>query len=92
MEEIIFDWDELDIIDGNTRHILDVGVDPRDVEDIILDQDAERELTRTSAKHPEPRYLVWGVNSQGDTLGVVYERGDDDPRIVRPVTAWIKDR
>ena len=91
MDEIFFDWDEMDEINGNTRHILDAGVDPRDVEEVILDQDAERELTRTSARHSEPRYIVWGVNASGETLGVVYERSNDDPRVIRPVTAWIKD-
>jgi len=91
MDEVFFDWDEINVENGNTRHILDAGVDPRDVEDIILDLDAERELTRTSALHPGTRYLVWGVNASGEVLGVVYERWDDNPRVIRPVTAWIKE-
>jgi uncharacterized DUF497 family protein len=87
VSEFIFDWDGIDDVTGNTRHILDAGVDPRDVEEAILDGDAERQPTRK--RHAEPRYIVWGFNQHGETIAVVYERGMENPHLIRPVTAWI---
>ncbi len=81
MRDVVFIWDLPDDPDGNVRHMFEHGVEPHEAEYVILN--GTRAVSRSSghivsfARTPEGRYLA-----------VVWERVDDDPMIVRPITAY----
>lgn len=82
MEDAIVQWD-LDDPNGNVRHITDGGITVEEVEEVLSDTDASTEVSRSSG-----RAITFGESFDGRYLAVVWELVDDDPRRIRPVTAY----
>ena len=76
-------WDLEDDADGNVQHLREHDVTIEEAEDVLLDPQSSRALRRTSGL---PRAFGW--TSTGRHLAVVYERVDDDPLTLQPVTAY----
>lgn len=81
MRDVIFIWDLLDEPDGNIRYLAEHGVDQDEAEYVILN--GTRAVSRSSG-----HVVSFARTLQGRYLAVVWERVDDDPVIVRPVTAY----
>ncbi len=76
-------WDLEDDPDGNVQHLREHGVTIEEAEEILLDRQSSRAVSRTSGL---PTAFGWTTN--GRHLAVVYELVDDDPLTFRPVTAY----
>jgi uncharacterized DUF497 family protein len=76
-------WDLENDPDGNVQHILEHGVTVDEAEEVLLDPDSSRAVSRTSGL---PMAIGW--TSTGRHLAVVHEIVDDDPLTLRPVTAY----
>ena len=76
-------WDLEDDPDGNVRHILEHDVTTEEAEEVLLDPQSSRAVSRTSGLP-----TAFGWTSTGRHLAVVYELVDDDPLTLRPVTAY----
>jgi hypothetical protein len=78
-------WDLEDDPDGNYWHIVveGHGITRDDVEEVLNDPDSE---TTTSTSTGEP--ITFGWTSTGMHIAVVWERVDDDPLTVYPITAY----
>jgi uncharacterized DUF497 family protein len=76
-------WDLEDDVDGNVQHLREHDVTIDEAEEVLLDPESSRAVSRSSGL---PRAFGW--TSSGRHLAVVYELVDDDPLIFRPVTAY----
>jgi hypothetical protein len=76
-------WDLEDDPDGNVQHLLDHDVTVDEAEEVLLEPGNSRASSRSSGLP-----TVFGWTSTGRHLGVVYEIVDDDPFMLRPVTAY----
>jgi uncharacterized DUF497 family protein len=76
-------WDLEDDEDGNVQHVREHGVSIEEAEEVLLDPQSSRVLSRTSGLP-----TAFGWTSTGRDLAVVYELVDDDPLTFRPVTAY----
>jgi uncharacterized DUF497 family protein len=84
MEDALVDWDDPTDPDGNTAHIAEHGLTTEEVESVLLYSEAEHDVSGSSG-----RPNVFGLTYTGRFIIVVYEiLNDDDPLIVRPVTAY----
>lgn len=83
MFEPIVIWDLEDDPDGNTAHIAEHGITQDEVEDVLGDPTNDTVLSESSSLP-----LTFGWTSTGRHIGVVWEPVGDDPRTVRPVTAF----
>ncbi len=84
MFEPLVVWDLEDDPDGNFVHIVvehDVSQD--EVEDVVGDP-----TNPTVASHSTGRPLTFGWTRLGRYIGVVWEHVADDPRNIKPVTAY----
>ena len=84
MVEVQIIWDEDDDPDGNVAHILD-GHDMTldEVEEILRSPFATTAASRSSG-----RPITYGTTSAGKSIAVVWEELCDDPRLIRPITAY----
>ena len=76
-------WDLPDEPDGNVQHLLEHGVMTDEAEEVLLDPDSSRAVSRSSGLP-----TAFGWTSTGRHLAVVYELVDEDPLTLRPVTAY----
>jgi len=76
-------WDLEDDPDGNVQHLIEHGVSMDEAEDVLLDRNSSRAVSRSSG-YP----MVFGWSKSGRHLAVVYEVVDDDPLAFRPITAY----
>lgn len=76
-------WDMPDDPHGNVVHIQEHGISVDDVEDVIYNRDNE---TGTSNSSGEP--CTFGWTQTGLHIMVVWEHVCDDPRTIRPITAY----
>ena len=76
-------WDLEDDSDGNVQHLLEHDVSVDEAEEILLNPQSSRAVSRGSGLP-----MVFGWTSTGRHLAVVYELVDDDPLTLRPVTAY----
>lgn len=76
-------WDLADDVDGNVHHVRVHDVTIEEVEEVLLNPQSSRTVSRTSGLP-----TVFGWTSSGRYLAVVYEIVDDDPVTLRPVTAY----
>ena len=77
------DWDDEDDAQGNVRHIAEHGLTPDEVEDVLDDPDASGGISRSTG-----RPIVWGWSFTGKHILVVFDILEDDPLVIRPVTAY----
>lgn len=75
-------WDLDEDPDGNVQRVREHGLDPHEVDEVLLDPDS---LTTTSRSSGRP--ITSGYTSDGRHVAVVWERIMDDPLTVRPITA-----
>jgi hypothetical protein len=76
-------WDLEDDADGNVHHVRDHDVSIEEVEEVLLNPQSSRAVSRTSGL---PTAFGWTIS--GRYLAVVYEIVDDDPLTLRPVTVY----
>jgi hypothetical protein len=76
-------WDLDDDPDGNVQHLLEHDVTKEEAEEVLLNRQNSRGVSRTSGLP-----TAFGWTSTGRHLAVVYELVDDDPLTFRPVTAY----
>jgi hypothetical protein len=76
-------WDLEDDKDGNVQHIREHDVTIEEAEEVLLDPESSRAVSRSSGLP-----TAFGWTSTGRYLAVVYELVDDDPLTFRPVTAY----
>ena len=84
--DALVNWDDEDDPRGNIQHIANNGLTPDEVESVLLDPDATEGRSRSSG-----RPLVFGYTYTGRYIVVIYEVFEDDPPIIRPVTAYEVD-
>ena len=83
MFEPIVIWDLEEDPDGNIAQIAEHGIDQDEVEEVVGDP-ANNSVPSNSSGRP----LTFGWTSTGRYLGVVWEHVCDDPRTIKPVTAF----
>ena len=83
MGGVILLWDLEDDPDGNIAHIAEHGITPSDVEEVFEDPGASEDTSRSSG---DP--MTFGETLNGRYLAVVWELANDDPRMVRVITAY----
>jgi len=76
-------WDLEDDPDGNVQHLREHDVTIEEAEEVLLDAQSSRAVSRSSGLP-----TTFGWTSTGRHLAVVYEMVDDDPLTLRPVTAY----
>jgi len=76
-------WDLEDDADGNVQHLLEHDVTVEEAEEVLLNPENEREVSRSSG-----RPVTFGYTSTGRFLGVVWEEANKDPLMIRPITAF----
>ncbi len=76
-------WDLEDDPEGNVQHLLEHGVTIDEAEDVLLNRESSRAVSRSSG-FP----TVFGWTGTGRYLAVVYELIDEDPLTFRPFTAY----
>jgi uncharacterized DUF497 family protein len=76
-------WDLENDPDGNVQHLAQHDVSIDEAEEVLLDPDSSRAVSRSSGLP-----TAFGWTSTGRHLAVVYELVDDDPLTLRPVTAY----
>jgi hypothetical protein len=87
MRELCMDatiiWDLERDPDGNVQHLREHEVTTEEAEEVLLDPQSSRAVSRSSGLP-----TAFGWTSSGRYLAVVYELVDDDPLTFRPVTAY----
>ena len=76
-------WDLEEERDGNVQHLREHDVTIDEAEEVLLDPESSRAVSRSSDLP-----TAFGWTSTGRYLAVVYELVDDDPLTFRPVTAY----
>jgi uncharacterized DUF497 family protein len=76
-------WDLEDDPDGNVQHLEQHDVTIEEAEEVLLDPQSSRAVSRSSGLP-----TAFGWTSTGRHLAVVYELVDEDPLAFRPVTAY----
>jgi uncharacterized DUF497 family protein len=76
-------WDLEDDSDGNVQHLREHDVTIEEAEEILLNPQSSRAVSRSSGLP-----TAFGKTSTGRYLAVVYELVDDDPLTLRPITAY----
>lgn len=82
MEPLVI-WDVEDDPYGNVFHILENGVTQDEVEDVVSEPRNTTSLSRSSGNP-----VTFGWTTTGKYVAVVWENVDDDPRTIRPITAY----
>lgn len=76
-------WDLPEDPTGNVQHIAEHDVSREEVEEVFHDPNSTQERSRSSDNE-----ITFGHTSTGRHLAVVWQRIDDDPLTVYPVTAY----
>lgn len=76
-------WDLAEDPEGNVQHLLEHDVSITEAEDVLLDHRSCRAVSRSSGLP-----TAFGWTATGRHLAVVYKIVDDDPLMLRPVTAY----
>lgn len=83
MDDALVAWDDEDDPDGNVAHIAQYGLTPDEVEDVLLDPTSSRGFSHSSGLP-----CRFGHTRTGRHIVVIFSEESDDPRVVRPVTAY----
>jgi hypothetical protein len=76
-------WDEDDDPDGNVAHIAEHDITIDEVEDVLYNP-----RNTTGPSNHAGRMLTCGWTETDRFICVSWERAEDDPLIVKPVTAF----
>ncbi len=83
MPEPLVIWDLEDDPDGNVLHVLEHGITPEEVEQVVQNPSND---TVPSSSSGRPATFGWTVT--GKHIVVVWEHVDGDPWTIKPVTAY----
>ena len=78
-----FIWDLEDDPKGNVQHIAEHGIPQDEVEEVLSNHHAEAVVSNSSGLP-----LTFGWTTTGKHLAVVFEYAEDDPPMIRPLTAF----
>ena len=76
-------WDLENDPDGNVQHILEHGLSMDEVDEVLLDPASETDLSRSSGEN-----ITFGWTPTGVHIAVLWQSVQDDPLIIRPLTAY----
>lgn len=78
-------WDEEDDVDGNYHHIVTEGhgLTQDEVDDVLREHYTDATTSRTSGN-----LICFGWTEMGRHIAVVFERANDDPLMLYPITAY----
>jgi uncharacterized DUF497 family protein len=76
-------WDLEDDPDGNVQHIAEHGLSIDEVESVLLERKNQFVFSRESG-----RRITFGWTDSGLHIAVVWEVVNDDPKMIRVVTAY----
>lgn len=76
-------WDLENEADGNVQHIAEHGLTVEEVESVLLDLN-----NPTDASASTGRPITFGWTNTGRHIAVVWEKADDDPLMIYPITAY----
>ena len=76
-------WDLEDDPDGNVLHIASHGLSQEEVESVLFDPDSDTTRSRSTGEK-----ITFGYTSTGRYIAVVWEHVMDEPRTMRPITAY----
>jgi uncharacterized DUF497 family protein len=76
-------WDEDDDPKGNVQHIAEHDLTIDEVQSVLLNDRNPVTLSESSG-----RFMVFGETYTGRFIAVAYEEYDEEPRLLRPVTAF----
>jgi hypothetical protein len=82
-QDMVVIWDLEDDPDGNYQHILEHGITADEVEEVLRDS-----ANPITISHSSGRPIVFGWTSLGNYIGVPFDHYQDDPKVVRPRTAF----
>ena len=80
---ILVIWDLEDEPRGNVQHIIEHGVTPAEVEEVLNDWHSQTTYSASSG-----RPITFGWTSAGRYLAVVWEVAEEEPLTVYPITAY----
>ena len=83
MIDAIIAWDMEDDPNGNVQHIEEHGITMDEAEEVLLD-----EMNPVGRSRSSGRPITFGRTSTGRQIAVVWEDALDDPRVIRPITAY----
>jgi uncharacterized DUF497 family protein len=81
--DVIVYWDSPKDPRGNVQHIAAHGLDPAEVEAVLMDTTSRTERSR---RHGDP--ITFGWTPSGVFIAVVWKELRDNPRVIRPITAY----
>ncbi len=76
-------WDVPEDPDGNIQHIAEHDVSVEEVEEVVNNR-----RNNTIRGHSSGFPLTFGWTSSGKHTAVIWELVEDDPRRIRPITAY----
>ena len=76
-------WDMPDDPEGNVAHIEEHGITQDEVEDVVQNPRNSTDISESSG-----RPCTFGWTDTGKHIQVVWEHVCDDPRMIRPITAY----
>lgn len=76
-------WDMEDEPDGNVQHVAEHGITIEEFEEVVLNPKNPVTESRSS-----DNFITFGYTSTGKHIAVVWELVSDDPKAIRPVTAF----
>lgn len=80
--EVIY-WDMEDEPDGNVEHVAEHGITIDEFEDVVLNPNNPVVESRSS-----DNFITFGYTSTGKHIAAVWALVSDEPRAIRPVTAF----
>ncbi len=83
MEQAQIIWDLEDDPEGNIQHIAEHDITRDEVEEVLNEGYEDSTFSRSSE-----RPITFGWTTTGKYIAVIYEEVEQDPLILRPVTAF----
>lgn len=80
--EVIY-WDLEDEPDGNIQHIAEHGITVDEFEEVVFNPKNPVAESRSS-----DNFITFGYTSTGKHIAAIWELVSDEPRAIRPVTAF----
>ncbi|OYV96723.1 MAG: hypothetical protein B7Z73_00215 [Planctomycetia bacterium 21-64-5] len=76
-------WDLEDEPDGNVQHLAEHGITIDEFKEVVLDP-----RNPVTASRSADNFITFGHTSTGKHIAAIWELISDEPRSIRPVTAF----